>query len=42
MCFGSDRVCHISDMFHVWYVVIYLSMAELKGAMCDSNWGNRC
>ena len=29
------------DTFCVWYAVIYLSTAELKGVMCDSNWGNR-
>ena len=29
------------DMFHVWYAVIYLSTAELKGMMCDGDQGNR-
>ena len=31
----------MSDMFHVWYSVIYLGMAEPKGVMCDVDQGNK-
>ena len=31
----------MSVMFHVWNVVISLSMAEPKSTMRDSDWGNR-
>ena len=31
----------MSVTFHVWDAVIYLSMAELKGAMRDGDQGNR-
>ena len=41
MCFSSSSRCHMSVMFHVWNAVIYLSTAELKSAMRDSDQGNR-
>ena len=41
MCFGSGNRHHMSVMFHVWNVVISLSMAEPKSVMCNGNWENR-
>ena len=40
-CFGSSSRHHLSVTFRVWNAVIYLSTAELKSAMHDSNRGNR-
>ena len=39
--FCSVSACHMLDTFHVWHAVIYLSMAELKGTMHNSDQGNR-
>ena len=40
-CFGSGSRRHMSVTFHVWNAVIYLSMAEPKSVMRDSDRGNR-
>ena len=41
MHFRKVSMHHMLDMFCVWYVVIYLSMVELKGTIHNSNQGNR-
>ena len=40
-CFGSSSSCHMLVTFHVWNAVIYLSTAEPKSVMRNSDWGNR-
>ena len=41
MCFSSGRMCHMLVTSCVWNVVIYLSTAEPKSVMCNSDQGNR-
>ena len=41
MCFSSGSRRHMLVTFHVWDAVIYLSTAEPKSMMCNSDWGNR-